>query len=80
MAGYKIITDLLDVFINAVNNSYLGEASNYDKLTLMMLPQEFKNQSESLYVRIMSVCSYVAGMSDSYAILVHKKISGVMMS
>lgn len=80
VAGYKVISDLLDVFINAVNNSYLGTASNYDQLTLMMLPQEFKKQSDNLYERIMSVCSYIAGMSDSYAILIHKKISGVIVS
>ncbi|NIJ44102.1 dGTPase [Wenyingzhuangia heitensis] len=80
VAGYKVIADLLDVFINAVNHSYNSKASNYDKLILMMLPQEFKNPSDSLYVRIMNVCSYIAGMSDSYAILVHKKISGVIVS
>ncbi len=79
VAGYKVIADLLDVFIAAVNNVYLGKASNYDQLILMMLPQEFKNESDNLYTRIMGICSYVAGMSDSYAILTHKKISGVIV-
>ncbi|MDB4297436.1 deoxyguanosinetriphosphate triphosphohydrolase [Flavobacteriaceae bacterium] len=80
VAGYKIIADLLHVFINAVNNTHLGKESSYDYLILKMLPQEFKLKTESLYDRIMSVCSYVSGMSDSYATLVHKKISGVIMS
>jgi len=79
VAGYKIIADLLDVFISGLNNTYLGKASSYDQLIMTMLPQEFKNESESLYLRIMNICSYIAGMSDSYAILVHKKINGVIL-
>ena len=80
VAGYKIIADLLDVFITAVNNQHNGEARNYDELILMMLPKEYKVQSSSLYERVMSVCAFIAGMSDSYAILIHKKISGVITS
>ncbi|MDO6801172.1 deoxyguanosinetriphosphate triphosphohydrolase [Wenyingzhuangia sp. 1_MG-2023] len=79
VAGYKVIADLLDIFINAVHRYYLGKESSYDKLILIMLPQEFKNQSDSLYERIMNICSYVASMSDSFAILIHKKISGVIV-
>ncbi len=76
VAGYKIIADILDVFVNALNNAYLGSPSNYDKLILHVLPQEYNSQSEDLYTRIMSVCSYVSRMSDTYAIRLHKKIKG----
>ncbi len=79
VAGYKVIADLLDVFINAVNNQYEGKASNYDQLILMMLPDEVKSTSEDVYERIMNICSYIASMSDSFAILIHKKISGVIV-
>lgn len=76
VAGYKIIADLLHVFIDAVNNTYEGKASNYDKLIFKLLPEELHKLPDSLIDRIMNVCSYVAGMSDGYAILIHKKISG----
>jgi len=76
VAGYKIIADILDVFVNALNNTYAGKASNYDKLTLNLLPEEYNIQSEDLYSRIMSICSYVSKMSDSYAIRLHKKLQG----
>jgi len=79
VAGYKVIADLLEVFINALNNSCLAKASSYDQLVLRMLPEQYKNKSTDLYTRIMNICSYVAGMSDSYAILIHKKISGVIV-
>ena len=76
VAGYKIIADLLDVFVSALNNTYNGNASNYDKLVLNVLPNEYKINSDNLYERIMQVCSYVSKMSDSYAIRLHKKING----
>ncbi|MFC2109568.1 deoxyguanosinetriphosphate triphosphohydrolase [Bacteroidota bacterium] len=79
VAGYKIIADLLDVFIDAVNNNYENKASNYDKLIYRLLPDNCRNTSGTLYQRIMAVCGYVASMSDSYAILTHKKINGFMM-
>ena len=76
VAGYKIIADLLDVFVNALNNTYLGKASNYDKLVLNVLPSEYKTDKTNVYDRIMLVCSFVSKMSDSYAIRLHKKLNG----
>ncbi len=76
VAGYKIIGDLLDVFVTALNNTFEGNASNYDKLVLQLLPKAYQKPKDQLYDRIMQACSYVAGLSDSYAISLHKKISG----
>jgi len=76
VAGYKIIADILDVFVTALNNSQEGTPTNYDKLLLNLLPKEFSVASESIYTRIMAVCTYVSRMSDSYAIKIHQKIQG----
>ncbi|MCI2229330.1 deoxyguanosinetriphosphate triphosphohydrolase [Polaribacter sp. MSW13] len=76
VAGYRIIADLLDVFVDALNNNFEGTASNFDKLVLNLLPREYQTETNNLYNRILKVCSYVSGMSDSYAIRMHKKISG----
>jgi dGTPase len=76
VAGYRIIADMLDVFINALNNHFNETASNFDLLILRLLPEEYKTNSDSLYQRIMSVCSYISGMSDSFAIRIHKKLTG----
>ena len=79
MAGYKIIADLLDIFVTALNNHYNGAPTNYDSLLLNLLPKEFMISSESSYERIMAICTYVSRMSDSYAIRIHKKIQGSIM-
>lgn len=76
VAGYTIIADLLHVFVNAVNNKYNETASNYDKLILNLLPDEFKITHDNLYSRVMMICTYVSRMSDSYAIRLHKKLNG----
>ena len=76
VAGYRIIADLLDVFVTALNNKFDGNPSNFDKLVLNLLPEEYKMENVNLYDRIMQVCSYVSRISDSYAIRMHKKLTG----
>jgi dGTPase len=76
VAGYRIIADLLDVFVTAFNNNFEGNASNYDSLVLNLLPAQYQTETKNLYHRIMGICSYVSSMSDSYAIRMHKKIQG----
>jgi len=77
ISGYRILADLLDVFITAINNYFSGDASNYDKLFMNLLPEKYQYQNKNLYDRILAVCSFIAGMSDGAAILLHKKIKGV---
>ena len=76
VAGYTILSNLLNVFISAINNSHSNTASNYDKMILLLLPENYKQQKETLYKRIFSICSFISSMSDGYAILLHKKIKG----
>jgi dGTPase len=76
VAGYRVLSDLLDVFILAINNSYNGTESNYDKLILRLLPENYQIVKDNLYDRISIACSFISIMSDSYAILLHKKIKG----
>ncbi|MCL4141182.1 UNVERIFIED_CONTAM: hypothetical protein GTU68_003416 [Idotea baltica] len=79
ISGYKVLADLLDVFINAVNNSFEQKSSSYDDLILNLLPEKYQNLNEELYNRILIVCSFIASMSDGAAILLHKKIKGVVV-
>lgn len=76
VAGYGVINTLLSTYTKAVNNTYEGTASNYDKLILKSLPKTLDVESSSLYKRLSSVCFYVSLLSDSKAILEYKKING----
>ncbi|MBP0902611.1 dGTP triphosphohydrolase [Mariniflexile gromovii] len=77
IAGYGVINTLLNTYTNAVNNSFEGVASNYDKLILKGLPKTIKANDTSLYNRLSSVCYHISLLSDSKAILEYKKIKGI---
>ncbi|WP_370478838.1 deoxyguanosinetriphosphate triphosphohydrolase [Tamlana flava] len=77
IAGYQIINKLLGVYTAAVNNSYSGTTSNYDKLILNRLPKTINFKSDDLYQRLLAVCHYVSLLSDSKAIQNFMKIEGV---
>ncbi|WP_117879983.1 deoxyguanosinetriphosphate triphosphohydrolase [Aureibaculum luteum] len=79
ISGYKVLADLLDVFINAVNNTFEQKPSSYDNLIMNLLPVKYQNLDTNIYDRILSVCSFIASMSDGAAILLHKKIKGVVI-
>jgi len=76
IAGYGVLSTLLETYTNAVNNCYDTTASNYDKLILKSLPKTIKTDQESLYERLLSVCHYISLLSDSQAIIQYKKIKG----
>ena len=75
LVGYSIIAKLLDVFLNAINNNFNNIPSNYDKLVLNLLPEKIKTPKETLYLRIMSVCGYVASLTDGFALQLYKKLN-----
>jgi dGTPase len=77
IAGYRVLSDLLEVFITAINNSFENKASNYDKLISHLLPENQKQIKGSLYQRIFLACSFVSRMSDGYAIMLFNKIKGI---
>jgi dGTPase len=76
IAGYEVITQLLDTFIIAVNNKYNGKPSSYDKLILKLLPGTIKTEESELYSRVLNICHYVSLLSDSHAVLTYKKLRG----
>jgi dGTPase len=75
LAGYKIITTLLDEIIHAVNHP--GKA--YSKVLLARIPQQYEVHSETLYGRIQSVLDYISGMTDIYALDLYQKMNGTSL-
>ncbi|SFW48701.1 deoxyguanosinetriphosphate triphosphohydrolase [Cellulophaga fucicola] len=76
IAGYKIISDILDVYANALVKTADGTASNYDKIILQTLPESYQKINGSLYSILLNTCCYVASLSDSSAVHIHNKIMG----
>ncbi len=76
LAGYKIISDILDVYTTAVMNTMENKPSDYDKLLLRSQPDIFKTDNGSVYRSLLNVSCFVASLSDSAAVHLHHKIMG----
>ncbi|MGS0525567.1 dGTP triphosphohydrolase [Zobellia nedashkovskayae] len=76
IAGYKIISDILDVYTNALIRKKEDKASNYDALMLKTLPEFYRDTDNSVYHILLNTCCYVASLSDSAAVHIHNKIMG----
>ncbi len=76
LAGYSIITKLLDVFLTAINNKFENTLTNYDKLIIAVLPESLQQPKDNLYLRILMVCGYVASLTDGSALQLYKKLNG----
>ena len=76
IAGYTIISDILDVYIDALIGKKNNTASNYHKLILRTLPGFYQQTDASLYQIVLNTCCYVASLSDSAAVHMHNKIKG----
>jgi len=75
IAGYGVLNELLDVFTSAVDHKQKGQLSSYKQLTMKLLPQTFTT-SENAYHNLLSMCNYVAKLSDGNAIFTYRKIKG----
>jgi dGTPase len=72
LAGYKIITTLLQHFTDAIQNE-----SNYGRKLLKLFPEQFVSMNNEDYYKIQSVVDFVSGMTDIYALDLYRKITGI---
>lgn len=73
IVGYKILGTLLETFITAV-----VEPNNFlSKKLLTLIPSQYQNSDESMYVKIQSAVDFVSGMTDLFALNLYRKITGM---
>ena len=72
LAGYHVMTTLLDLMINAVQSPEKA----YSRLLINRVSNQYDVHSESLYGRIQAVLDYISGMTDVYALDLYRKIKG----
>lgn len=76
IAGYRIISDILEVYTNALIRKKEHKASNYDTLILQTLPEFYRDTETTVYNILLNACCFVASLSDSAAVHIHNKIMG----
>lgn len=76
IAGYEVINELLNIFTLSVYNHFTDNLSNYDRLILKIFPETLDLNKNTFYHNIMAICNYISKLSDSNAILSHRKLKG----
>ncbi len=78
IAGYKVLNTLLEGYSSAAENLLNDSLSHYDRLILQDLESEHYKTAEgnSIYALLMNCCTYIAGLTDSNAILIFNKMNG----
>lgn len=76
IAGYEILNQLLNAYGSLAFNIYNDNLSNYDKLLQNLLPETVGLADESLYDNLLSICLFISKLSDTNAMLLHKKLKG----
>ena len=75
LAGFQVITTLLDLMTEAVCHPEKA----YSKLLINRVSQQYDIRAERLYDRLMSVLDYISGMTDIYALDLYRKINGMSL-
>ncbi|MBL4663398.1 MAG: deoxyguanosinetriphosphate triphosphohydrolase [Flavobacteriaceae bacterium] len=75
IAGYHILSTLLDAYTTAFENNSKGESRHYDKLLLKGFSNSL-HQNASVYEYLMECCNYISRLTDGNALQLFQKIKG----
>lgn len=85
--GYKVIGDLLSKFLYANISNYLNDKpqdEKYIKKLVSLTPKQYqfkqiinKTQQENIKTIVYNINSFIAGMTDTYALNLYKKLNGI---
>ena len=75
IAGYKVITTLTDLMVQAATHS----DRDFSQLLINRVSTQYDILAPTLYGRIMAVLDYISGMTDVYALDLYRKINGMSL-
>jgi dGTPase len=84
-AGFQVISDLLERFVQVVDElAERGErASPRSQMLARLIPDQFlgpeRVPSADPYQRLLLLTDFVSGMTDSYAVSLYKKVTGISL-
>jgi len=84
-AGFQVISDLLERFTRVVDDvAERGErASPHSRMLIHLVPEQFIGPDRvpvaDAYQRLLMLTDFVSGMTDSYAVSLYKKVTGISL-
>ncbi|MDR5591186.1 dGTP triphosphohydrolase [Christiangramia sp. SM2212] len=78
IAGYRMLSYLLDIYTKAILPGVEEENSNFTRLVLKSVPQlDYLGEEHSTYEKLISICSYIASLTDGLTVSSFKKFQGL---
>ena len=82
-AGFEVIGGLLDLFVQAVEDEAAGCRTGHSQALLRLIPEQFigpdRRVDDAPYTRLQKIADFVAGMTDSYAVTLYRKLRGISL-
>lgn len=86
-AGFDVVGGLLDAFVGSIEDiaKRANKASKRSQKIRQLIPDQFVELSsapaspEASYARLLKLVDFVSGMTDSYAVSLYKKITGISL-
>lgn len=72
LAGHRIITSLMNLFIHAVCHP----SQSYSRLLLSKIPGQYDIGASTMYGKIQAILDHISGMTDVYALDLYRKLQG----
>jgi len=77
IAGYKILTTLIDTYTSSTEQYFNKTESQYDTLIMKDLSVEIQND-DTIYDHLMRCCHFISRLTDGNALLIFRKINGIL--
>jgi len=84
-AGFQVVSDLLERFIQVIDDvaEHGDQASPRSRMLIHLVPEQFIGKArvpaEDPYLRLLLLTDFVSGMTDSYAVSLYKKVTGISL-
>jgi dGTPase len=84
-AGFQVIGELLENLIQVLDDiaEHGANATPKSLMTQYLVPEQFigtgRTPSDDFYLRLLGLTDFVAGMTDSYAVSLYKKLTGISL-
>lgn len=84
-AGFQVLSDLLERFSQVIDDvAEAGDhASARSRMIIRLVPEQFighnRVPSPDPYIRLLLLTDFVSGMTDSYAVSLYKKVTGISL-
>lgn len=84
-AGYEVISELLERLCHVIDDlaEHRDRTSPRSQMITRLVPDQFlgdeRQPAANAYIRLLHLTDFISGMTDSYAVSLYKKITGISL-